>query len=248
MKIKCQYCGQILISNASFCSKCGKPIKNKLCAKCKTINELDAKYCINCGDKLETKKNIRYNKTKSDRKKLPFIFFGIFILVSALSIFIFLKVINLKNEKSDNTAVNQIKIDNKIINKINLLKENIKKNKNDVESYIELGNIFFDIDNKSEAILYYQKALEIDYTTADVRIDMAICYFESGDAETAISEIEKSLQFHPDHPNALYNLGIINYSIGRTKKAAQWWNKFLIVEPQGELSEKAKEFLGKITE
>ena len=53
------------------------------------------------------------------------------------------EVIDLE-KRSDNNTVSQFKIDNNTINRINLLKENIKKNKNDIESYIELGNIFFD--------------------------------------------------------------------------------------------------------
>ena len=107
---------------------------------------------------------------------------------------------------------------------------------------------FFYIDNKSEAILYYKKALGIDSTNSDVRVDMAICYYELGDPNTAIKEMEKSLKFQPNHSKALYNLGIVNYSTGNTATAAQWWKKFLLVEPQGDLADKVKEYLNKITE
>ena len=38
-------------NTGKFCSNCGKP-KEKECPKCKTINDGNAKFCKECGEKL----------------------------------------------------------------------------------------------------------------------------------------------------------------------------------------------------
>ena len=252
--IKCQLCGQTLSADANFCHKCGEPVKNKVCSKCKTVNNYNAQFRINCGTKLESSKypkKYKIRKKKSEvikESRNPAIYFGIFIFISALMLFIFFKVNSLKWGGSDNTNITQFRINNDLLNEINVLKNRLQRDANDVDVNIMLGNLYFDIDNKSEAILYYKKALGLDSTNSDVRVDMAICYYELGDPETAIKEIEKGLKFHPNHSKAFFNLGIVNYSTGNIAEAAQWWKKFLLVEPQGELSDKVKEYLSKISD
>lgn len=245
----CQFCGQSIAIDVKFCPKCGNPLKNKVCPKCNKINNPDSVFCINCGTELDShnykgKHRKDYRKTNKLLKK-PLIFLGIFIIISSSLLLIFLKSNNViwKTPDLNNSTKLNINIDKELLNEIEKLKEEIKINPYDVQSYIKLGNIYFDIDNKSEAIIYYNNALKIDSSNAEVRIDMAICYYESGDSKTAIKEIEKSLKFAPNHPKAHYNLGIINYSIGDIDKAIEWWNKFLIIEPKGELAEKVREYL-----
>ncbi len=249
-KIKCQYCGQVLSEGANFCSACGKPLKNKICVECRAINTPENKFCVNCGTNLAAYKGQvkGRQKTQKDIKKSgnQVLYSGIFVVVSAVLLYVFFAKVKLNDNKTAEPALNQIEIRNKVISEINFLKEKVKKDSNNLESYIRLGNLFFDIENKSEAIIYYKKALEIDDTNAEVRIDMGICYFESGDPEIAIDEIKKALEFSPNHPQGLYNLGIINYSTGRTVEAAEWWNKYLAVEPQGRLADKAKEYISEI--
>lgn len=48
---KCPKCGANLPNNAKFCLECGTKLENK-CPKCGTNNSLDAKFCLECGEKL----------------------------------------------------------------------------------------------------------------------------------------------------------------------------------------------------
>lgn len=48
---KCPKCGATLPNNAKFCLECGTKLENK-CPKCGTNNSLDAKFCLECGEKL----------------------------------------------------------------------------------------------------------------------------------------------------------------------------------------------------
>ncbi len=48
---KCPKCGANLPNNAKFCLECGTKLENK-CPKCGTNNSLDARFCPECGEKL----------------------------------------------------------------------------------------------------------------------------------------------------------------------------------------------------
>ena len=48
---KCPKCGTTLPINAKFCLECGTKLENK-CPKCGTIPPLEARFCLECGEKL----------------------------------------------------------------------------------------------------------------------------------------------------------------------------------------------------
>ena len=48
---KCSKCGADLPNNAKFCLECGTKLENK-CPKCGEITSVDAKFCPECGEKL----------------------------------------------------------------------------------------------------------------------------------------------------------------------------------------------------
>lgn len=49
----CPYCHDIVSEDEKFCNKCGKPLlKDKICKKCNTKNDLNDLYCKECGEKL----------------------------------------------------------------------------------------------------------------------------------------------------------------------------------------------------
>ena len=48
---KCPKCNANLPSNAKFCLECGTKLENK-CPKCGAVNSIDAKFCPECGEKL----------------------------------------------------------------------------------------------------------------------------------------------------------------------------------------------------
>ena len=52
-KLVCSGCGNILKPTAKFCDNCGKKVeKNIVCPQCQTVNNSESKFCINCGNKL----------------------------------------------------------------------------------------------------------------------------------------------------------------------------------------------------
>lgn len=53
---KCPKCGANLPSNAKFCLECGTKLEKK-CSKCGSITKLDAKFCPECGEELGGQKD-----------------------------------------------------------------------------------------------------------------------------------------------------------------------------------------------
>lgn len=53
---KCPRCGANLPNNAKFCAECGTKLENK-CPKCGAVNLINAKFCPECGEKLGGQKD-----------------------------------------------------------------------------------------------------------------------------------------------------------------------------------------------
>lgn len=88
-------------------------------------------------------------------------------------------------------------------------KEILKRDPNNLQAHIHLGNLYFDTRQDLAAIEHYGKALALDPRNVNVRTDMAICYRRKGDPDRAIEELKKAISMDPRHPQSRYNLGVI---------------------------------------
>lgn len=99
--------------------------------------------------------------------------------------------------------------DGGIMAEINRYKERLNSNPNDLAALIFLGNANFDIRRYEPARDFYIRALAIDPKNPQVRTDLASCYRHLGETDLAVSELRTTLLLTPDHPEALYNLGVV---------------------------------------
>jgi len=88
-------------------------------------------------------------------------------------------------------------------------KEILRKDPNNLQALIGIGNLYFDTNRDLLAIENYRKALAMDPTNANVRTDMAICYRRSGNPAQAVEELKKAISTNPRHAQSRRNLGII---------------------------------------
>ena len=89
------------------------------------------------------------------------------------------------------------------------------------------------------------RCIKISFTqskNANARVDLGICYFESGDTENAISEIKIALKHDKNHQMAMFNLGIINLNIGKIEESKLWFQKQLNQIQKQTLPKKPKSF------
>jgi tetratricopeptide (TPR) repeat protein len=105
-------------------------------------------------------------------------------------------------------------------------------NPKDLDANIQLGNLYYDHNQFSQAIEYYGRALEIDPRNPNVRTDRGTSYWRLDQPDAAIGEFKKSLEVDPSHAQTLYNLGIV-YLDGKNnhEEARNAWERLLATNP-----------------
>lgn len=129
------------------------------------------------------------------------------------------------------------------------LLEAINRNPNDYESLVKLGNIFYDGQQFTNAIQYYERALAQHPENADVRTDMGTAYWYAGNADKAVTAMETSLQYRPDHPQTLFNLGWVRWQgKGDPKGAIEAWQQLLKANPDYPQKQQVEQYIAKAKE
>lgn len=95
------------------------------------------------------------------------------------------------------------------LSEIENYKEILRRDPNNLQALINIGNLYFDTRQDLLAIEHYQRSLSLDPRNVNVRTDMAVCYRRRGNPDKAIEELKKVISIDPRHPQSRYNLGVI---------------------------------------
>ena len=95
----------------------------------------------------------------------------------------------------------------------------LRKNPDDVKALVEMGNVYYDTKNFSDAVGFYDKALAKDSTLVDVAVDRAVALDQAGHADQAVRDLESIVARHPDHAIASFDLAVIYEFQGRKEDA-----------------------------
>lgn len=127
------------------------------------------------------------------------------------------------------------------------LLDELQKDQANPDLLARLGNVYYDAQQYSVAIDYYQRALKTKPADASVRTDMATAYWYTGSADTAISEFNRALADEPNKPNALFNLGVVQWQ-GKMdiKGALATWQRLLDTNPNYEGKDKVIELMAQV--
>jgi len=107
-----------------------------------------------------------------------------------------------------------------------------KSNPGNVDAWIALGNAQMDAQRFAEAIISYQRALDLDPKNVNVRVDMGTCYRGVGQPERAIEEYKKGSKYDPKHAMAHLNSGIVYaYDLNKKAEAIKSFEKYLELAP-----------------
>lgn len=85
----------------------------------------------------------------------------------------------------------------------------LKKDPNNVQALIDLGNLYYDHKSYPEAIEYYTRAEALRPNDVNLHTDLGTALWYSGMPGRAVAEYQKSLAIDPSHPNTLFNLGVV---------------------------------------
>ncbi len=127
------------------------------------------------------------------------------------------------------------------------LLEALQKDQSNPDLLAKVGNVYYDAQQYPVAIDYYQRSLKVKPADASVRTDMATAYWYTGSADTAISEFNRALADEPNKPNALFNLGVVQWQ-GKMdiSGALSTWQRLLDTNPNYEGKSKVIELMAQV--
>jgi len=128
-----------------------------------------------------------------------------------------------------------------VASQIQTLKEIVKKDPKNLSAWVELGNLYFDMDQPKEAIEAYSQYLAVKPDNPDVRTDMGIMYRKLGQFDKALEEFRKAAQSDPKHVNSRYNIGLVLlHDKQDIKDAIKAWEEYLKVDPNSERAQRIR--------
>ncbi|HUZ17025.1 MAG TPA: tetratricopeptide repeat protein [Spirochaetia bacterium] len=109
-------------------------------------------------------------------------------------------------------------------------------NAGDPGVHILLGNIYAKMDQGNNAILAFQRAIELDPENAEAHNNSGVVYKRVGNIPAAINAFERARQLAPDRADVLYNLGNIYKQAGDFGNAERSYRKAIEIDPSFLLS------------
>jgi hypothetical protein len=115
---------------------------------------------------------------------------------------------------------------------IGALEQAVQQNPKDVQSWIQLGNVYFDTKQAQKSVDAYARALALQPNNADVLTDQGVMYRELGQYDRAIANFARAQQANPQHPQSLFNMGVVYaYDLNQPEKAREAWTKLVSTMP-----------------
>jgi cytochrome c-type biogenesis protein CcmH/NrfG len=111
-----------------------------------------------------------------------------------------------------------------------------------VQAWVQLGNDYFDTQQRQKAIDAYQHALELKPDDPNVLTDQGVMFREVGQFDRAVANFQKANQVDPSHMQSLYNLGVVQaYDLNQADKAIQTWNRVIEKNPMSPQAAQARQ-------
>jgi tetratricopeptide (TPR) repeat protein/predicted RNA-binding Zn-ribbon protein involved in translation (DUF1610 family) len=260
----CSNCGAaVSVEESSDESRASTTVHCRLCG---SENPTDSKYCSACGAVLQTatgegrtahraarksdepKHGARGDHKQQEHKRQSgkglaqgriIAIFGGLLVVGVIII----GITRNQTKTMQSGSEGQSAVSPTLVQDIERLRERVEADSTDSEAILRLANLLHDGKFTDQAIIYYNKYLALNKKDADARVDLGICYFESGDKDRAIAEMKEALTYAPNHQLAHFNLGIVNLASGNLEAATEWFKKCIAINPQTETAHRAEELI-----
>ena len=124
------------------------------------------------------------------------------------------------------------------------LRAAIDKDRNDVESRVQLGNLYFDAERFADAARQYEDALAVNPKHVNASTDLGIAYYYMNQADRALTQFDRSLAIDPAHTKTLLNIGIVR-AFGKQDLdgAAAAWRRVVEIAPSSDEARMARQAL-----
>jgi len=119
-----------------------------------------------------------------------------------------------------------------------------EKDPKNVESRVQLGNLFFDSEQYPQAITWYEQAYALNPADANVSTDLGVAYYYTNQPDRALAQFDKSLVSDPKHIKTLLNVGIVRaFGKNDLAGAAKAWEEVVAISPDSPEGQAAKKGL-----
>jgi tetratricopeptide (TPR) repeat protein len=128
--------------------------------------------------------------------------------------------------------------------RVQALQAAAEKDPKDVQSRVQLGNLFFDAEQYPQAINWYEQSLALNPADTNVSTDLGVAYYYTNQADRALAQFDKSLAIDPRHIKTLLNVGIVR-AFGKQDLAgaAKAWEQVVAISPDSPEGQAAKKGL-----
>jgi len=112
------------------------------------------------------------------------------------------------------------------------LEKETAANPNNVDGWIQLGNLYFDADNYDGAIGAYEKALALEPGNADVWTDLGVMYRRKGQPQKAVEAFGQAAKVDPKHQSSRFNKGVVLlHDLKDVPGAVAAWEELIRINP-----------------
>jgi tetratricopeptide (TPR) repeat protein len=107
-----------------------------------------------------------------------------------------------------------------------------EKDPKNIESRVQLGNMFFDSEQYPQAITWYEQAFALNPADANVSTDLGVAYYYTNQPDKALAQFDKSLATDAKHIKTLLNVGIVRaFGKNDLAGAAKAWEEVVAISP-----------------
>jgi len=272
-KLSCGACGATLPDGAISCPHCGEPVDpparvnerttadtaGRACPVCGRRTPGEGAYCESCGASL--KRGVRgpapsrgESNGKSSRRIESWKFAAGGAVVLLLILFAYLEF---SRPTPPSTPAQVTAPVQPPMEEVRRLQDAVRANPGDAAAMLQLANRLHDMGLSEPGMLNgaidaYRHYLGLKPADPDARVDLGICYFELGRADSAertrlfqaaVREMETAIKESPSHQPAAFNLGVVHLFMGDTEQSTTWFRKAVEFAPESELGKRAKNLL-----
>jgi hypothetical protein len=268
-KVVCSECGAAVAAEDKFCGSCGVKLEEKStsppaggqpCAVCGHGNAAGATYCESCGARLGGRKKAGAPQRKPDRSRPesdrrrgiePWQVISLIAVLALLGYFVYTALEGDQPRPRSEAATSAMQGATPAPD-FTVFEQALVANPKDEKALLQYGNALFDAGAYPRAIDLYKRYLALKPDNPDARVDLGICYFELAKLDSAghgtlfasaISEMEAVAKSHPNHQQALFNLGIVNLTMKNVEESQKWFKRAVQSNATSDLGVRAQRIL-----
>jgi len=117
-------------------------------------------------------------------------------------------------------------------NSLTLFSHTVRVTDNNWLAHTRLGHALDEQGKPDEAIIQYNKALQINPGHVTARINLGIALARKGNTKEAVHHYNEALRTNPNDAGIYNNLGVISYNQGKTGAAIKHYRKALRINPK----------------